>query len=128
MSPALRDGQWVVVMRRAYVLRRPARFDVVRFRDPSRPGAWSVKRVVGLPGEMVAIERDVLLVNGKEVAQPATVRPFEMDVDTWQLGVNEYVLLGDSREHSTDSRRYGPVKLSDIRGKVIGRAKRGSAR
>ena len=51
MAPTLRDGQWVVVSRRAYARRPPSRFDVVRFIDPRRPGSWSVKRIVGLPSE-----------------------------------------------------------------------------
>jgi signal peptidase I len=119
MSPALRDGQWVAVDRRAYLRRGPGRFDIVRFRDPSRPGAWAVKRVIGLPGELVALGGDGLFVNGVEVAQPDTVRPSRMDRDEWRPGEDEYVLLGDNRARSTDSRAYGPVRGSALTGRVM---------
>jgi signal peptidase I len=118
MAPALRDGQWMIVERAAYRLRGPERFDIVRFRDPSRPGSFSVKRVTGLPGERVKLESGRLMIDGRPVVEPASVQISEFDFDEWQTGPEEYVLLGDNRAASTDSRAYGAVQRKAILGRV----------
>ena len=119
MSPTLGDGQWVLVSRRAYVSRRPSRFDVVRFADPRRPGSWSVKRIVGLPSEQVELRNGALAIDGREVTDPHAV-PVDASDHLWTPGRDEYVVLGDNRTRSTDSRHYGPIALSAITGAVLG--------
>jgi signal peptidase I len=120
MLPALRHGQWVWVDRRAFRNAPPQRFDVVRFEDPSRPGRWSVKRVAGLPGEHVVLDRGQLAVNGSAVVEThAPPAPDDAGYDEWQLKEGEYVVLGDNRPASTDSRRYGPVRREAIMGRVL---------
>ena len=120
MAQALRDGQWVLVDRRAYRRRPPARFDIVRFEDPSRPGAWSVKRIVGLPGEQIALRDGQLTINGQPVREPHVDASIaDAETHEWRPGPRQYVVLGDNRLRSTDSRRYGPVPLSAIRGRVL---------
>ena len=121
MSPTLGDGQWVVVSRRAYVNRRPSRFDVVRFVDPRRPGSWSVKRIVGLPSEHVEIRRGALAIDGRAVDDPYAI-PDDASEHLWAPGPDEYVVLGDNRTRSTDSRHYGPIVFSAITGAVVGHA------
>ena len=121
MAPTLRDGQWVVVSRRAYARRPPSRFDVVRFADPRRPGSWSIKRIVGLPLEHVELRRGELVVNGLTIDEPHAV-PGETSEHSWAPGANEYVVLGDNRARSTDSRRYGPIFFTSITGSVRGHA------
>jgi signal peptidase I len=123
MSPALRHGQWVCVDRRAYRRAAPQRGDIVRLKDPQRPGAWVVKRIVGLPGEAVRHEGGRLSVNG--VAVPALeASPSEISApQDWSPGTGEYVVLGDNRARSTDSRAYGPVRREAILGKVLMRGR-----
>lgn len=118
MHPALSDGAWVRVNRRAYRDATPARFDVVRLDDPSRAGRWIVKRVVGLPGEEVKLEDGVLFVNGSEIREPHLSIRAPAGKYEWWLRGDEFVVLGDNRSASTDSRRFGPVSFSAIRGKV----------
>lgn len=119
MSPTLGDGRWIVVSRRAYVRRRPSRLDVVRFADPRRPGSWSVKRIVGLPSEQVELRGGELVINGREVADPYAV-PHDASEHLWAPGRDEYVVLGDNRTRSTDSRHYGPITFTAITGAVLG--------
>ena len=121
MAPTLRNGQWVVVSRRAYAQRPPSRFDVVRFADPRRPGSWSIKRIVGLPLEIVEFRGGVLVVDGLAIDDPRAV-PGDTSEHLWAPGANKYVVLGDNRSRSTDSRRYGPIRLSAITGAVRGHA------
>lgn len=122
MEPNLPDGAWVLINRRAFHWpRKPARFDVVRFEDPSKPGRWLLKRVVGLPDEEVRLDDGRLLVNGEPIAEPHLA---DSDADgaadwhEWKPCTNEYVLLGDNRALSTDSRRFGTVPLGNFSGRA----------
>jgi len=124
MTPLFRGGAWVLVARRAYRRGSPGRFDVVRLEDPSRPGHWTIKRVVALPCEQVQLDSDRLTVDGEEVAEPyLRGRPHAGPGQQleWQLGRNEYIVLGDNRLASRDSRNYGPVRLDAFRGRAMWR-------
>ena len=118
MSPTLRDGDWVRVDRRAYRSgRAPARFDVVLLEHPLRVGFWEIKRIVGLQLEHVALEDGALIVDGVEVGDPmAQVSGGDGE---WMLGAEEYVVLGDNRRRSTDSRDFGPIRRRHVVGKVV---------
>ena len=121
MAPTLRNVQWVVVSRRAYARRRPSRFDVVRFVDPRRPGSWSVKRIVGLPAERVELRGGELVVDCRAMDEPHAAPGNTADC-SWMTGPAEYVVLGDNRSRSTDSRQFGPIGISAITGAVRGHA------
>ena len=96
MAPTLRNGQWVVVSRRAYARRPPSRFDVIRFADPRRPGSWSIKRIVGLPLEHVELRGGELVVDGLAI-DDTHADPGDTSAHSWAPGANEYVVLGDNR-------------------------------
>lgn len=118
MRPALHHGAWLLVDRAAYHNRLPRRFDVIRFVDPSRDGAWSVKRIVGLPGERLALRGGRLYVAGEACAEPHASGSVAGD-HSWDPGAGELVVLGDHRAASTDSRHYGPISIRSIRGRVV---------
>ncbi len=125
MDPTLPNGSWVIVNRRAYSWpRKPARFDIVRFEDPSTPGRWLVKRVVGLPDEEVKFENGRLFVDGNVVFEPHIDGSGMAEIPSlheWWPCTNEYVLLGDNRDASTDSRKFGTVPIGALRGRVTRR-------
>ena len=82
-----------------------------------------IKRVIGLPLENLKIDRtgDVF-INDKKLVEPyITVRSREFSTKSWQLKENEFFTLGDNRRDSIDSRRYGPISLSYIIGRVYRR-------
>ena len=116
MVPSLSDGAWVRVDRRAYRRAVPRRFDVVLMEHPKREGFWEVKRVVGLPWERVELIRGALRINGSKLDDVVSV-PDTVDYQ-WQLQAGQYVVLGDNRLFSTDSRVYGPVTSQHIVGRV----------
>lgn len=121
MEPSISEGAWVVTFRAGFRRREPRRFDVVRLEDPRSAGHWILKRIVGLPGEEVALRNGELFVNGDLVGEPHAYCPDPMgDVDEWWPRGDEYVVLGDNRGGSTDSRKFGPVKRASIRGRLRG--------
>jgi signal peptidase I len=79
-----------------------------------------VKRVVGLPGDQVGLEDGVLVVNGEPRCESG-IDPAPLD-GVWfgpvTVPEGRVFLLGDSREHSIDSRDFGPVELDDVVGVV----------
>jgi signal peptidase I len=129
MEPALKDGDHLLVSRLAYRLARPRRGEIVFLRPPAG-GADSpecIKRLVGLPNERVRIESGVVAIDDHPLSEPyrqTRPAPAEMPAPStnpgheWTLGPDEYVVLGDNRALSTDSRAFGPVR----RGEVAGRA------
>ena len=117
MHPTLKDGQWVRVDRRANRKCGPQRFDIVLLEHPRRAGLLELKRVVGLPCERVVLASGRLIVDGVHVQQPVCAS--SSGQGAWELGAGEYAVLGDNREHSTDSRAFGAVHRRFIIGKVM---------
>jgi signal peptidase I len=119
MEPAISEGSWVISFRAGFRRRGPQRFDVVRSEDPRSPGHWIMKRIVGLPSEEVALRDGELFVDGKLVSDSFAYCPDSVtDKHEWWPRDDEYVVLGDNRAGSTDSRKFGPVKRSSFRGRV----------
>lgn len=118
MSPALHDGDRVLVWRRAYREHGPRRGDIVLLRDPVDGTTLYVKRIVGLPGEWVRMTGGRVLVNDKPLDEPYVVARETSDTVTWPLEAGQYFVLGDKREDSRDSRRLGPVAAEGIIGGV----------
>ncbi len=120
MGPSLASGELIIVNKAAYLWQRPHRGDVVTVRFPGDPEKTrQVKRIIGLPGETVSIEKERILVNGKPLAESYIEnKPRQYQPKIATLGSNEYYLLGDNRPVSSDSRVYGPVERRFIIGRV----------
>lgn len=118
MQDTLRGGDVALVTRFDYAHgRAPERGDVVVCRFPDRGGTY-IKRVVGLPGETVTFTSGALCVNGEAVDEPYVSSP--TDDFRAELGENEYLVLGDNRAESYDSRMpdMGPVGAEAFIGRV----------
>ena len=119
MAPTLRDGQPVFFTR---VNLGYAPGDVVYARMPS--GSNYVKRIVALEGDVVELRDGTLYVNGVPEDNPyanGLTQPQDgIVVYPYTVGEDMVFLLGDNREGSVDSRSFGALPLSSIRGKLIG--------
>lgn len=114
MQPTLEPGDYVLADTRIF---RPERFSTIVYSDPS--GIDLVKRVVGLPGEIVEIGNGEVFIDGTLLADPWAESQTESS-GTWVLGSDEVFTLGDARIRSAgDSRHTGGVALDRIRGRVI---------
>ena len=133
MEPRLAESDRVIVNKLVYELeglpserfslgRRARRGDVVVLENPVLPGTSMVKRVVGCPGERVRVDPvGRVSVDGRPLEESYVAPPTGMlrsEPVEAALGPDEYFLLGDNREFSTDSRQLGPFKASAIRGEV----------
>jgi signal peptidase I len=138
MEPTLRcarpapgcDGRFsdrVLVNRLAYRFRDPKRGEEVVFVTPAAaarqcpPGGTFVKRIVGLPGDVVSERSGVVYVNGRRLAEPY-VDPSRRDAETrtWpRVRDGHYFVLGDNRSQSCDSRAWGTVPRGNLIGPVL---------
>lgn len=120
MQPTLHSGERLLIDKISYRFREPDYGDVVVFRYPAEPSQYYIKRVVGLPGDVVRIYQGVLYVNDVPIREPYINGPIIGDFGPVQVPEGHYFVLGDNRNNSEDSRstRVGPIP----RRLIIGRA------
>jgi signal peptidase I len=125
MSPAWDKGEQLWVLRWPLWGWAPERGDVVVFAAPpatgERQGDGFIKRVAGLPGEEVAVDDGVLLVDGREVQEPwrNTAEGGGPDQGPVEVPPGRVFLLGDDRANSYDSRSWGLLDIDRIEGVAL---------
>ena len=127
MEPTLLPGDHVIVHHVAYQAADPQQGDVVVYRYPDENGKRFLHRVIGLPGDQIAIRDQVVYVNGEALSEPYVrhsdrssmaghvrdhLPPITVPLET-------YFLMGDNREESLDSRFLGPINKSHVLGRVL---------
>ncbi|MBI3319601.1 MAG: signal peptidase I [Candidatus Omnitrophica bacterium] len=122
MEPAYPSGTTVLIHHLAYLLFSPARGDVVVMQSPEVADRVELKRIIGLPDEMVSWSTGRFQINGIPLDEPyariAEAPPGDDEKRRCQLGACDYFVAGDHRLYSRDSRHYGPIARSMIIGKV----------
>ena len=124
MVPTLFNGDRVILNRLRYRVTQPARGEVIALDVPGYAG-MSVKRIIGLPGETVQIRNQMVYINGKPLDEPYLAPgiltwPVTLSTNVYEIAPNCYFVLGDNRYESLDSRRFGAVERTWIRGRVAG--------
>jgi signal peptidase I len=141
MMPTLTIGDHILVKKGYYNLKLPfsdesvfrfwppQRGDIVVFKYPEDETKDFIKRVIGLPGEVVEIRNKQVYVNQQPLEEPYTVHndptvyPREAQPRDYfgpvTVPQDSYFMMGDNRDHSLDSRYWGFVKFSKIKGKVF---------
>lgn len=124
MEPNLHNTELILVDKWTYLFRPPARGDVIVFVAPPHPDMDYVKRVIGIPGDVITIRNTTVIVDGVTLNE-SYVDPRNQgnlfaykNITNWVVPANEYFVLGDNRAVSSDSRDWGYVPKQNI----IGRA------
>jgi signal peptidase I len=118
MWPALADGERILVERVTGELGAFQRHDVVVLEPPGIRGERYVKRIVGLPGDVVVVGAGEIRVNGDSVASGIHTEPMSRRV---VVPAGAYFVAGDNFDHSFDSRAFGCVSHERIIGRVVGK-------
>jgi len=118
MQPNLYTGQYVLADKLAYRLGSPQRGDVVTVL-PNLPTTQEyIKRLVGLPGDSLVVRSGSVWINGGLISEPYIAEPPRYS-GSWQLGPDQYFVMGDNRNDSDDSHIWGAVHRRAITGKVV---------
>lgn len=145
MAPTLIAGDFIISNKLAYGVKEknPQRGDVIVFTRADKVGQYFIKRVVGVPGDIIAMTGGELKINGEKCTyiSEQKIENFEIlsesclnstrsilraltgqlktqDMSEIQLKSDEYFVLGDNRDVSEDSRDWGPVKNDQVTGKA----------
>ncbi len=120
MEPNFHTGQMLIVSRLAYKFGPPQRGDVIVFQYPGNLTDDYIKRIIGVPGDTIAIEAGKVLVNGVQLTEPyiSTDGGLGQFKGHWTVPADSYFVMGDNRSHSSDSRSWGMLPAADIIGKA----------
>ncbi len=119
MEPRIDSDEYVLINALAYRFGTPQRGQIVAFRHERSAPTVYLKRVIGIPGDRVAIDRGSVSVNGTVLAEPYVRFRDERSAAPVVVPPDAYYVLGDNRANSDDSRRWGFVKTTDIVGRAV---------
>lgn len=131
MVPNFQDGEYVLTDKISYRIGTPKRGDVIVFHAPPAAncpegtGCDFIKRILGLPGDQVAVRDNGIWVNGQKLNEPYIPENFETLPGAATrdqviiLGPGEYFVSGDNRPYSSDSRAWGAITSGDIVGRAF---------
>jgi len=123
MVSTLEDREYIVINKLAYILGDPERGDIVVFRPPNEPKKFYVKRIIGTPGDTVVIRNGKVYVREGEEESKELAEPYldernqgntfrhppnsgDMTPITYNIPAGQYLVLGDNRQGSHDSRSF----------------------
>lgn len=118
MEPNFQEGECIMVNKVCYRSSGPQRGEVIVF-DPSFDSEYPfIKRVIGLPGETVEIKDGKVSINGTPLNEEYIMAPPNYTMPVTEVPENEYFVLGDNRNNSTDSSKGWTVPQDNIIGKA----------
>jgi len=127
MFPTFHDGEYILTDKVTYKTRTPLRGEVVIFKSPSSEDIDFIKRIIALPGETIKLSRGKVYVNNTAVDESEYLdksvytnqESFLREGQTITVPEGKYFVLGDNRQHSSDSREFGPIAAKEFIGRVI---------
>jgi len=115
MNPTYLNGDYLIAQK---IYKDISRTDIVVINLKSQPEVSIIERVVGLPGEKVEIKNGKVLINEQNLDETYIIGSTSGETSV-VLSENQYFILGDNRDNSFDSRNFGPIDKSRIKGKIF---------
>lgn len=117
MTPTLEDGQYLIIHNFSYYFDQPHRGDIIVFHHPNSD-LNLIKRVIGLPGDEIEITDGTVKVNSVALEEPYIKAPPTYQ-GTWTVPEENYFVLGDNRNSSSDSHSWQYLPAENVVGKAM---------
>lgn len=118
MRPTLEDGEFVLVSKLSYKFGEFSRGDIIVFHFPLNPDEELVKRIIGVPGDKIAVQNNQVFVNGQKLDEPYIAQA-PLYSGEWTVPADKLFVLGDNRNNSNDSKDWGLLPQESVVGKAI---------
>jgi signal peptidase I len=125
MMPTFENGEYILTDKVSYHFSDPRRGDVIVFKSPTDPSKDFIKRIIGLPRERIELNQGFIFINGQVLDEPYLPRSTRTlgrgllpDGQEVIVPLNQYLVLGDNRTHSSDARDFGTIPRNSIVGRV----------
>lgn len=126
MEPSFHSGDYILTSKMSYRLRNFQRGDIIVFKAPTNPDIEYIKRIIGLPGDVVVIKEGEVFVNNHQLNEPYIAEK----TNIWETGfaqegvpmtvpADDLFVMGDNRTHSSDSREFGFITEDSVIGQVF---------
>lgn len=130
MEPNFEDREYLIVDELSYYMRPPKRGEAIIFRYPKDPSQFFIKRIIGLPGEKIQIQKGKVMISNSAYPEGFVLDESYLEPPgrltrpdgTHTLDAEEYFVLGDNRDFSSDSRIWGPLERKFMVGRAFFRA------
>ena len=124
MQPSLKNKDRVLISKFLKKSNNIKRFDIIVFNKPGEPKISIIKRVIGLPNEIIKIENGNVYINNTLLNQTFLFKEKlflkkSLTIKTLKIPENHFFIIGDNRNNSNDSRAFGPVPEKNISGKIF---------
>jgi signal peptidase I len=126
MLPTLHIGDRVVVEKISYYLESPKTGDIVVFSPPEQLQEQGftqdqafIKRIIGLPGQTVTVKKGLVYLNDKALVEKYIAEPPKYQWGPYRVPENQYFVMGDNRNNSNDSSRWGFLPKQNIIGRAV---------
>ena len=122
MENTIMTGDRYFGLRISYLFEEPQRQDIIVFKFPDDESRVFVKRIIGIPGDIVEIKNDTVYVNGEQLEEPYLKEPMALGQNmVFEVPADSYFVMGDNRNISNDARYWNNtyVKKEQIIGKAI---------
>jgi signal peptidase I len=126
MVPNFHNGDYIITDKVTYKIGDPQHGDIIVFKNPRDESQDFIKRIIGVPGDTVRVEDGKVYVNGNQIPEPylpdqlfTENRAYFTDGKDIIVEEGKYVVFGDNRPNSSDSREWGFITKAEIIGKVF---------
>lgn len=126
MEPTFITEEYIITSKVTYKFREYHRGDVIVFKSPKNQDIEYIKRIIGIPGDVVMVKNNEVFVNNKQLTEPyiSAKTPlwdggYVVDGVPVTVPQNTLFVMGDNRPRSSDSREFGPIDQSSVVGQVF---------